>query len=231
MKVIRLFSLMDVLRGRTRPVTAEALALMLSVSCRTIYRDIATLQAMGAPIAGEAGIGYQLAGGYFLPPLNLTVDEMEAIVLGAALVAQRADDGLAAAARSARAKITAGLPEAVRANYAAAPLLAHSRRNTDTVAARWLTLLRRAILERRRLSMSYLDLSGHLSERTVRPLGLTVFDQAWLLTGWCEMRNDFRNFRLDFVQALSLTGDCFRQERGKGFYDYLRSLTPPSLDA
>lgn len=227
MKTMRLFALMDLLRSRARPVTADALAGTLEVSARTIYRDIATLQAMGAPVVGEAGIGYQLAGGYFLPPLNFTVDEMEALVLGMALVAQRGDAGLAEAARSARAKITTGLPEGVRVLYADAPLLAHSRRANDAEARRWLTPLRRAIRDRRRLNIIYEDLSGQLSQRAVRPLGLTVFDEAWLLTAWCELRDGFRNFRLDRIQDLAVQASRFHPETGKGFGDYLRTLASP----
>src|SRR5215469_14682891 len=95
----RLFQIIQVLRRTRRPVTADAIAVELETSKRTIYRDIADLMAQRVPIRGEAGVGYVLDGGYDLPPLMLTADEIEAAVLGAQWVAGRGDPALARAAR------------------------------------------------------------------------------------------------------------------------------------
>ena len=78
----RLLDLIQALRRRRRPVSAAQLAEELGVSLRTIYRDVETLVAQGAPIQGEAGLGYVLRPGFFLPPLSFGADEVDAIVLG-----------------------------------------------------------------------------------------------------------------------------------------------------
>src|SRR5437868_3261672 len=110
----RLFKLMDALRGHRRPVTAAQLAEDLTVSVRTVYRDIQTLIDLGAPVEGEAGLGYLLRAGFFLPPLMFGEDELEALVLGARWVARQSDTGLTQAASNALAKIAAASPKDLR---------------------------------------------------------------------------------------------------------------------
>ncbi|MGE7206003.1 helix-turn-helix transcriptional regulator [Sphingomonas sp. NPDC019816] len=225
MRSLRLFALLDHLRGRTVPISADALAQMLGVSVRTIYRDMVTLQAMGAPVRGEAGVGYQLERGYFLPPLHLDHDEMDAVMLGMRLIAARSDEPLAAAARRASAKFAASMEPNRQATYSNLPLRAVSKETAESEGAKaHLSLLRDAIRQRLILRITYTDLSGNESERTIRPLGLTLFDSAWLLTGWCETRDDFRNFRADRIAIISTTGITFRHEKGRRFEDYLKTL-------
>lgn len=225
MRTLRLFSLLDHLRGRRAPVSAEQLARALDVSPRTIYRDMATLQAMGAPIRGEAGIGYQMEKGYFLPPLHFDPDELDALMLGMRLVAARGEPALGEAAQRALTKIGAVLSEEKREAYRELPLKAVSRPSeVQAQAARHLAFLRAAIRERAVLRIHYRDLKGRESWRDGRPLGLTVFDDVWLLTIWCERRSDFRNLRVDRVIEVSRTGRSFRPERGKRFEDYIRTL-------
>lgn len=223
MRTIRLFQLLDCLRGRVVPISAEALAGMLRVSVRTIYRDMSTLQAMGAPIRGEAGVGYQIENGYFLPPLRFDPDELEAIVLGLRLAAAKGDPALAEAAGRAAAKISAVAIQGDGWSYARLPLRAVSRRAGAPEAQ--LALLRLAVRERAILDLDYTDLRGEVSSRIVRPLGLTVFDEVWLLTAWCEVRQDFRNFRVDRIGRVERTGKTFRLEAGRRFEDYLASLS------
>ncbi len=225
MRTLRLFALLDHLRGRTEPVSAETLAQELSVSVRTIYRDMATLQAMGAPIRGEAGIGYQLEKGYFLPPLHFDPDELDALILGTRLIASRGDDDLAAATRRVSAKISAAIGHDKGENYTRLPLRAVARQSPENdKAAEHLTLLRVALRDKAVLEITYCDLQDKYSQRTVRPLGLTMFDTVWLLTVWCENRSDFRNLRVDRIEVIQLTGRFFREERGKRFEDYLKTL-------
>lgn len=225
MRALRLFALLDQLRGRSVPIAADALAETLGVSVRTIYRDMATLQAMGAPVRGEAGVGYQLEHGYFLPPLHLDHDEMEAVMLGMRLIAARSDAPLAAAARRASAKFAASMAPDRQATYANLPLRAVSRPTSESEGAKaHLAALRDAIRRRLVLRITYADLAGRESERTIRPLGLTLFDTAWLLTGWCEARHAFRNFRADRMASISGTGATFRPETGRRFEDYLKTL-------
>lgn len=225
MKTLRLFALLDHLRAARRPVSAEALAARFAVSMRTIYRDIATLQAIGAPIRGESGIGYQLEQGYFLPPLQFDAEEMEAIMLGMRHLIARKGGGLRDAAERVTGKVAAALGTEGGAQFSTLTLLAAPRqREEDLLADRWGGLVRQAIRQRSVLDLAYLSLDGRESRRCIHPLGLTLFDEVWLLTAWCETANDFRNFRLDRIMALTETGGRFRQVPRQRFQDYLATL-------
>jgi predicted DNA-binding transcriptional regulator YafY len=225
MKTLRLFSLLDRLRSASTPVSAEALADMLEVSPRTIYRDMATLVAMGAPVRGEAGLGYQLEKGYFLPPLHFDADELEAIMLGVRLVMARGDGDLGAAAQRVSGKISTTMQAGAGDRYKNLPLRAVSKLTEEHSKANLhLSFLRRAVRDRVVVTLEYLDLKDNITERIVRPLGLTMFDAVWLLTGWCESRNDFRNFRLDRISKVETAGQVFRHQKGQRFEDYLLTL-------
>ncbi|MBO1023331.1 YafY family transcriptional regulator [Brucella pseudogrignonensis] len=225
MKTLRLFSLLDRLRSASTPVSAEALADMLEVSPRTIYRDMATLVAMGAPVRGEAGLGYQLEKGYFLPPLHFDADELEAIMLGVRLVMARGDGDLGAAAQRVSGKISSTMQAGAGDRYKNLPLRAVSKLTEEHSKANLhLSFLRRAVRDRVVVTLEYLDLKDNITERIVRPLGLTMFDAVWLLTGWCESRNDFRNFRLDRISKVETAGQVFRHQKGQRFEDYLLTL-------
>jgi len=225
MKTLRLFSLLDRLRSASTPVSAEALADMLEVSPRTIYRDMATLVAMGAPVRGEAGLGYQLEKGYFLPPLHFDADELEAIMLGVRLVMARGDGDLGAAAQRVSGKISSTMQVGAGDRYKNLPLRAVSKLTEEHSKANLhLSFLRRAVRDRVVVTLEYLDLKDNITERIVRPLGLTMFDAVWLLTGWCESRNDFRNFRLDRISKVETAGRVFRHQKGQRFEDYLLTL-------
>jgi len=225
MKAVRLFRLLDCLRTAREPLAAHVLAADLGVSERTIYRDMVTLQAIGAPVRGEAGIGYQLEPDFFLPPLQFDADELDAIRIGLRLAGARGDTALAKAAGRAIGKIAAVLKDGKGDAFADAPWRAVSRLPGDPSGCMThLASLRKAIREHQLLRVGYLDLSGHHGERTCRPLGLTAFDGSWLLTVWCELRNDFRNLRVDRIGLLETTGRVFKSELGKRFDDYLRRL-------
>lgn len=226
MKTLRLFELLDRLRSAAAPISAEKLARMQEVSPRTIYRDMATLQAMGAPVRGESGLGYQLEKGYFLPPLHFDEDEMEAIMLGIHLVMARGDNTLASAANRVSGKLGSTMRKETEFHYRNLPLRACYRKTAEIDRAnKLLPAMRRSIRRRTMLALDYTDLNGKESrQRLVRPLGLTLFDAAWLLTAWCEARNDFRNFRLDRIEKAEVTDTTFRNEKGKRFQDYLDAL-------
>lgn len=225
MKTIRLFQLLDNLRSRIHPVSALTLAQALNVSERTIYRDMATLQSIGAPIRGESGLGYVLDKGHFLPPLSFDADELDAIMLGVRLLAARADDDLGAAIKRVSAKVAAVLDDNKKDTYQRLPLRAVSKPSNEITRANGhLTALRLAIRQRQQLAIHYVDLKNRESHRTARPLGLTIFDTVWILTVWCEVRSDFRNLRVDNIVTATATGAHFQHERGKRFEDYLKTL-------
>jgi predicted DNA-binding transcriptional regulator YafY len=200
----RLLALMDALRRNRRPVTAQALSEELGVSVRTIYRDIQALIGLGAPIDGEAGLGYLLRPGFFLPPLMFSDDELEALVLGARWVRQHSDEGLAKAADNALAKIAAASPEDRRDEIAGTGLwVAPDWKSTLKNEA--VRPLREAIRRERKVELTYVDESGASTQRTVWPIALAFVDQRRLVVAWCELRSGFRQFRADRIAALNAT--------------------------
>jgi predicted DNA-binding transcriptional regulator YafY len=198
----RLFMLLDALRGHRRPVTATRLAETLSVSLRTIYRDIGTLVELGAPIDGEAGIGYVLRTGFFLPPLMFTEDELEALVLGARWVERQGDVGLARAAGTSLAKIATASPRDLRDGLAEAGLWAPilGRPNVPELS---LQPIREAIRREHKLRIGYVNEVGESSERVIWPIVLAFMDKARVVAAWCELRNGFRHFRADRIRQLT----------------------------
>ncbi|MCF8482815.1 MAG: YafY family transcriptional regulator [Rhodospirillum sp.] len=194
----RLLDLLQALHGHRRPVTAQALADKLGVSTRTLYRDIATLRDTGAPIEGEAGIGYVLRPGHLLPPLMFSPAEIDALVLGARWVSEHTDPALAEAARDALAKIAAVLPTDPRDALGMSPLLVAGPKR-ETLDPRDLGSIRAAINEERKVALTYRDKEDKETQRVVWPFALGFFTEVRLLVAWCETREDFRNFRLDRI--------------------------------
>lgn len=213
----RLFQIVQFLRSR-RLTTAQWLAERLQVSVRTIYRDIQDLSLSGVPLEGEAGIGYVLRHPMDLPPLMFEREEIEALLVGVRMVKAWADPQLQQAAESALAKIHGVLPPPLRDELNRNQLFAPE---TRPLPLHWLGQLRQAIRQRHKLLIDYRDESGESSQRHVRPLGLFFWGQVWTLCGWCELRNDFRNFRVDRVQSLVDGGETFETVAGQRLEDYL----------
>jgi predicted DNA-binding transcriptional regulator YafY len=227
----RLFQIVQHLRGG-RLVTARMLSERLEVSERTIYRDIADLQSTGVPIDGEAGVGYLMRDGFELPPLMFTRDEIVALVAGARMVRAFGGAAMARAAEEALVKISAVLPEAERARINRTEIHAPDYVMSETVR-RLLDQVEHAVDRREVLALYYRDEAGRESRRNVRPLGLWFWGKVWTLVAWCEMRDDFRAFRLDRIIGMEPTGRNFRPERGKQLADFyrrveMRETTPPA---
>jgi predicted DNA-binding transcriptional regulator YafY len=222
----RLFQIAQYLRGR-RLTTAAQLAEWLEVTPRTIYRDIRDLLLSGVPIEGEAGVGYRMRPGFDLPPLMFTFDEIEAIVAGTRMVEAWGSPELAKAGRSALAKIAGALPPS-RRDELEQPRLFAMAFNPDPAVAAALETIRQSIARRRVLEIDYRDASNAASLRPVRPLGLYFWGKVWTLGAWCETRNDFRNFRLDRMVAITMTDRRFIEERGKSLNDFLRKMREPT---
>lgn len=203
---------MQALRCRRHPVRGAELAQELGISVRTLYRDIAALQAQGARIDGEPGIGYVLRSGFVLPPLMFSNDEIEALVLGSHWVSDRADARLADAARNALAKIASVLPSDLRFELDSSALLvgpgevvAHGNQALDQ--------LRAAIRAEHKLSIRYSDSQERESSRTVWPFALGFFDRVRVLVAWCELREEFRHFRTDRLVALTVLDERYPRRR------------------
>lgn len=221
----RLFQIVQILRRR-RLTTARYLAERLEISERTVYRDISDLVASGVPVEGEAGVGYRLRG-FEMPPLMFSRDEVEALVLGARIVESWTDAGLARAASEALAKIEAVLPRDRSHLVRTTPLFAPEDHWREEITVDF-SVLRKAVRESRRIRFYYTDAQGAGSERTVRALGLSFYGPVWTLAAWCELRQDFRVFRLDRMRDLEVL-DAFPHEPGRTLQDFLALMDPDRL--
>jgi predicted DNA-binding transcriptional regulator YafY len=218
----RLFRIVQFLRGR-RLSTAAFLAGRLGVSQRTVYRDVRDLSLSGVPIEGEAGVGYRLRSGFDVPPLMFTLDEIEALAVGARMVEAWGGPVLAESARTAIEKIVAALPAERRAAVEQTRLYAPGF-HVDGQAMERLERVRDAIGARRVLRLDYRDANGRSSVRDVRPLALYFWGGAWTLGAWCEGRNDWRNFRIDRIAALETLARHYPDEPGKRLADFIRAM-------
>lgn len=214
----RLYDLIQILRdGRLH--RAQDLADRMGVSLRTVYRDMDTLMASGVPLEGNRGLGYRATADMTLPPLNLTMAELEALHLGLAVVNEAGDAELGAAAQSLSAKIDAVLPEdraAPPSGWGAAvyPFA------QATLGFQHHATIRSAIRARQKLRLA---LEGDAAGgRIVRPLHLEYWGRLWMVTVWSETEADFATIRLDRVARLDVLPQLFVEEEGKTLAD-LRS--------
>jgi predicted DNA-binding transcriptional regulator YafY len=218
----RLFRIVQFLRlGRL--LTAQALAEKLQVSQRTIYRDVQDLQLSGTPIVGEAGVGYTIRRDFDLPPLMFTRSELTALVLGARLVRAWGGAENVIAATQALQRIEAVLPADLRSELDSILLYAPGFVMAQYLRER-LDELHAACLKRRAITFDYEREDGERSSRSVRPLALVFWSGVWTLTSWCELRENFRTFRIDRMEQVQVLEREFVQRRGQRLEDYLRQV-------
>ncbi|MDW3222254.1 MAG: YafY family protein [Paracoccaceae bacterium] len=215
----RLFDIIQILRdGKLH--RAQDIAERLEVSTRTIYRDMDTLTASGVPVEGERGVGYMITSAITLPPLTLTVEELEALNLGMAIVAEAADAELKSAALSLAEKVDAVLPvqtiaEADAWKFAVYPFADAARGFSH------MSTLRAAIRAKQKLRLTYTSKHAEVTTRTIRPLHMEYWGRIWTLTGWCELRDAFRVFRVDLIDTAEALPELFVDEPGKSLSDYV----------
>jgi predicted DNA-binding transcriptional regulator YafY len=222
----RLFQIVQHLRSR-RLTTASQLAGWLEVSERTVYRDIRDLGLSGVPVDGEAGVGYRLRKGFDVPPIMFTFDEVEALVAGARMIEAWGGPTLAASSRSAVAKIALALPPDRRESVESTRLFAPGF-HVDAKTGEVLETARQAIVSRRKLRLLYAKADSAASTRVVQPMGLHFWGARWTLVAWCELRSDYRMFRLDRIQLAEITQDEFREAPGRNLEDYLERVVKAS---
>lgn len=214
----RLFQIVQYLRGG-RLLTALTLSQRLEVSERTIYRDIADLIGTGVPIEGEAGVGYVMRAGYDLPPLMFSRDELVALVAGARMIREWGGASMALAAEEALVKIEAVLPDNARNRIDTVRVHARNPESMSQELRKRIDDLEQAAEKHTRLTFAYKDAEGGASARTVRPLGLWFWGKVWTLVAWCELREDFRMFRVDRIGHLTDSG-LFKPERDKSLIEF-----------
>jgi predicted DNA-binding transcriptional regulator YafY len=219
----RLFQIVQFLRKRRRAVTARAIGDEFGVCARTVYRDIQDLIASGVPIVGEAGVGYLMDKRYLLPPVMFDIHELEALMLGIGMVKSWTDDEFAEQAVNAQSKILAVLAPQLLERMQ--QLVLYSMPSRSKIPWRVsFSGIRKCILERRKIELSYTDERGRSTKRRVRPLAMVFFGPAWLLAAWCEKRRDFRNFRLDRIDELDFGQEFFADEADKTLARYIESM-------
>ena len=211
-RAARLFQLIQILRRSRHPVTAAALAGELEISPRTVYRDMADLIGQRVPIQGEAGLGYVLEPGFDMPCLMLTPDEIEAVVLGAQLVAKLPDAHLASSARDLIAKVALAVPERLR-SFVVEPNVGAKLPDEPPAGAIDLRPLRSAIRGGLKLRLRYQAETGEETERTVWPVILGYAETRALLIAWCELREGFRHFRTDRMVAVEVLDEPYAARR------------------
>ena len=209
----RLLMMLDALRAHRHPVTAAALAEQMGVSERTIYRDIQSLNAMGTPVDGEAGVGYLLRPGTFLPPLSFNADELEALVLGARWVRHQGDPVLAEAAERVLTKIATATPRDLRDRIDQTSLWVPAFGSTPTDP--WVAPARAAIRDERKLRIRYRAEDGQASERVIWPFALAFFEGRRVLAAWCELRSAHRHFRVDRVDDMDILEEAYPVRRAE----------------
>jgi len=207
-KAERLFRLVLLLR-RGRVVRATDLARQLEVSERTIYRDVQSLVLAGVPVEGEAGVGYLLRRGTELPPLMFTPDEAKALVLGARMVRAWGDPALEEGAKRVLEKVRAVAPESLQRDLED-PTLIVPGFHINPALRETVGRVRLAIGERKKIGFAYRRADGEVSQRIVWPLGLTYWGQIWSVAAWCELRKDFRDFRIDRISEFRLLKKRFK---------------------
>ena len=224
----RLIHLLQLLRHHRFPVSGASLAHELGISVRTLYRDISTLQAQGAQIEGEAGLGYVLLRpGFMLPPLMFSEEEIEALVLGSRWVAVRGDERLKSGANSALHKIAAVLPPDLRHALDTSTLLPGppAERITDVTDV---AQIRQAIRAEHKASIDYQDAQGNATTRIIWPFALGYFDHVRLLIAWCELRNGFRHFRADRISHFIAIHECYPRKRQALLKAWRQEVIPKS---
>lgn len=216
----RLFQIVQYLRNR-RLTTAMWLAEKLEVSERTIYRDIQDLMLSGVPIEGEAGVGYVLRKGFDIPPIMFTKDEIEALVIAGRMAKTWAGSKLARSTQMALDKIEAVLPGNLKEELAKPRLYTPEVMHYENTA-NLLDTIREAVNAKQTIQIEYLSLEDQLSQRELRPLGLFFWGKVWTLAAWCELRQNYRSFRVDRIQSMSVTDTTFEENDDMSFSDYLK---------
>lgn len=225
----RLLQLIQLLREHRNPVSAAVLAEQLQISVRTVYRDIDTLNAQGASIEGEAGIGFQLRGGFLLPPMMWNADEIEAIILGARWVSRIPDEPMQQATTSILAKLQAVLPEQQQHLFEHTTLFAIN--HWLPVDQQFVKLIRLATRQQKKLRIHYINEQQRSDERIIWPVSIGYFQDRMLLAAWCELRQDFRHFRLDRVQDCQVLDEHYPPYKKKLFQQWWDSKIKPRMDA
>ena len=228
-KAERLFQLMSALQGRRSAITAKQLADRMNVSIRTIYRDIQALELSGIALEGEPGVGYMLKPGKHLPPLMFKHDELQSLLIGLRMVRAFTDKELAQAARQAEDKILSVLPENLK-HIAEEQAYRIPILNKDNDKRDIHLQLRKACEDKHKLNLDYADNNGNESRRCIWPLTMIGWGDNWTLLAWCELREDYRNFRFDRITKITSSAVKFKTSRTRSMSHYFKTQLKEDLE-
>ncbi|UOQ70529.1 helix-turn-helix transcriptional regulator [Hymenobacter cellulosilyticus] len=226
-RIDRLFGITTLLQAK-KYVLAEQLAEQFGISVRTVYRDIKALGEQGIPVSFEPHKGYFLVQGYFLPPVSFTPEEANAMVLLETIAGTLADASIQAQYTAALTKVKAALRERERdrleqfTSRIKMHLPEYFRGPAD-----YLATLQSALADRRVIEMEYCDKSGQSSRRPVEPIGLAFYNLAWHLIGWCQLREDYRDFKVARIRQLTATTRLFTKTDHLLLTEYIAGLNLP----
>lgn len=226
-RIDRLHAILTHLQSK-RKVTAQEIADRFNISLRTVYRDIKALDESGVPVIGEAGTGYTIMEGYRLPPVMFTQEEAVALTLGSKLAAQFTDQSVQKQFESALFKIKAVLRSTDKDHIdTLSEHIAVFRgiHPADPGAQQYMAVLQKTIVEKKRVQIRYLsNYSEEATERIVEPIGLTYYGSAWHLIAWCQLRNGYRDFRIDRMKSLHVKDETFKKEKHPSLREYLAEM-------
>lgn len=227
-KAERLFQLVNILRSRRSVITARQIADLLEVSERTVYRDIQALSLSGIPIEGEAGVGYRIRPGFDLPPIMFELDELEALRFGVRMVQAWAGKSLGQSATRALEKIQAALPDTMHRDFEfySEPLVVSDTRREQF--CQYSDEVHASIRGKQKLEIAYRDESNQPTQRIIWPMGLVYWGSTWTIVAWCELRDDYRMFRLDRIQALTVLESHFQAKSDQSLEHYLSQFCEES---
>ena len=228
-RIDRLHAILTHLQSKKR-VTAQEVADRFNISLRTVYRDVKALEESGVPVIGEAGSGYSIMEGYRLPPVMFTQEEASALLLAAKLAEHQTDASIKKHFNAALFKIKAVLRTSDKAHidHLDEHITVFSRLPADDTAGRYLVDLQRALGDKKMIFIRYQSNADAITERSLEPIGLCYYGQAWHLIGWCELRNNYRDFRVSRIQHLELLDQTFEPDTHPSLQEYMQAMIKSS---
>jgi predicted DNA-binding transcriptional regulator YafY len=223
-RIDRLMGIMTQLQSR-KYCTGEHLSKKFDISIRTVYRDIKTLSEIGIPVDFEIGKGYFISQGYFLPPLSLTVEEANALILLNTLADKFADHSIVKHSHNALTKIRAVLRYADKdkAEQLSSSINVYLPEE-DKNQTNWLSPIQTAITNKTILQIRYTNNEGVSSKREIEPAGLIFYTNQWHLYAWCRERKGYRDFKVSMISALLDTGKPHSIKVHSQLEEYIKSF-------
>lgn len=224
-RIDRLVAILTTLQSK-KSVTADFLSDKYAISVRTVYRDLRALNEIGVPIVFEDNKGYSILKGFFLPPISLTSEEANSLILISTLSEKFTDKTTQKHVENAMSKIKAVLGSS---NKDKADALQSQIRvykpASDQEPTGFLTQIQNAITKQTGLIIEYLNNNTEQSTREIEPIGLTFYSNQWHLIAWCWKRNAYRDFKVAQIKNLIISHEPFKKKDHYSINDYIKSLT------